>query len=143
VTITKNGFLFVPALRLAFGYWVTDRVALAATMRLQFVAGSGTFSRFILGARLEYLLTDPDAREGFRGSIVAGLGFGQIQLRPTQPRGTDAPFLVSGPLDIALGAGLGYRFTPSLGIKFTPEIHVLAPSVLFAADITVGLEAAF
>jgi hypothetical protein len=144
VRVKSPGFVPNLALRAAIGHFVTPRISLAALMRFQFSAGQGTLSHMLLGARVEYLLSQPKAK-GLMLSAFAGGSFGQIQAQPPAPDNSKhAPFVVSGLLGAHVGMNLRYRLSPSFGLFASPEIDVQLPTFLANVDLTLaGVEAAF
>ena len=139
--VVSAGFVPTFAIRLTAGYYFTDRIAAAATIRFQPSAGEGAFSSLLLGARVQYLITDPVV-EGFTAAAYLGTAFGQIQLQPDQGAGVEGPFVISGLQSIQVGSALSYRFAEMVGVHVTPEVHVLFPTFLFAIELTLGLELA-
>ncbi len=145
VRINSAGFAPTLAFRLSLGYYVTERIAIAASARIQFESGEGSLAMLFIGGRLQYLITEPSAL-GLNASVFAGGGGGQIQPRPAQTavRGEDrTPFVVSGLAGVQVGANIGYRFVRNFGIRVTPELHFMFPSFLFNIDLTAGVELAF
>jgi hypothetical protein len=149
VAVKTTGFVAVPILNVAAGYYVTPRIALALTGRFQLSRGDGPLAGIMLGARGEYLFTTPTER-GLRISGLAGLAIGQMQARPPPPDSTkkQGPFATNagaggGGAAFQLGARAGYRFIPNFGVTFTPMMNFGIPSFLFGLDLPVGVELAF
>jgi hypothetical protein len=144
VRVKSPGFVTGFALRSAIGYFVSERISLALLMRLQFSAGEGTFSNMLLGARAEYMFSDPKPK-GFFASMYLGGTFGQIQAKPPATGNTDeAPFIKSGLQGGHLGANLRYRVHKNFGFYVAPELDMQFPTFLWNIDLTLaGLEAAF
>jgi hypothetical protein len=131
-------------MRLAVGHFITPQVALAAILRFQFKAGEGTLPNMLIGARGEYMLTEPKAK-GLMISAFAGATFGEIQAQPPADSSTEgAPFVRSGLFGLHAGATFRYRFTHNFGLFIAPELDLQLPTVLLNLDLTLaGLEAAF
>jgi len=143
VRMKSTGFVPQVALRANVGYFITDRFAASGLFRFQFSSGEGTLAGILLGARAEYLLTDPRPK-GFTVSGFGGLTVGQIQSQPpADGSGDDAPYVVTGPLGLHVGSTLRYRFVPNFGVFGAPEFDVQLPAFLFHIDATLGVEAAF
>ena len=70
----------------------------------------------LLGARGEYLLTEPK----MKALVISGFGgftFGEIQAQPPAEGTTKgAPYVKSGLMGLHLGANFRYRFTPQLRV---------------------------
>lgn len=143
VRMKSAGFVPQVALRANVGYFITERFAASALFRFQFSSGEGTLAGVLLGARAEYLLTDPRPK----GLLISGFGgftVGQIQSQPPAVGDSDgAPFVVTGPLGVHVGSTIRYRIIPSFGLFGAPEIDVQLPAFLFHVDATLGIEAAF
>lgn len=85
VRVQQPGFSSIGGLRFAFGYWITPRIGASMEWRVQTHAGNGTFSRVMGSLRVHYRIT-AERNTGLRVDAFAGVGFGQIQLRPNQGR---------------------------------------------------------
>lgn len=149
VAVDPPGAVWVPLIDFAAGYYVTPRVALALTGRLQLKRGAGPLAGVLLGARGEYLLTQP-VEKGLAISLLAGFSVGQMQARPPPKPGKkeSGPFatnaLVGGVGSvISLGGKLAYRFHPNVGIVLTPAFQFGLPKFLFAFDASIGPQVAF
>lgn len=143
VRMKSPGFVPQVALRLNVGYFITPRIAASAILRFQFSSGEGTLAGILLGARGEYLLTEPKSK-GLMLSPFVGATIGQIQAQPPADGNTDdAPYAVSGPIGVNLGGTVRYRFMPNFGVFGSPEIDVQIPDLLFHLDLTIGAEGAF
>jgi hypothetical protein len=143
VRMRSTGFVPQAALRAALGYFLTPRIAASALFRFQFSAGEGTLAGILVGARGEYLLTEPRAT-GLMASAFFGATFGQIQAQPPADGSTDeAPFVVTGPIGVHVGSTVRYRFMPNFGLFVAPELDLQVPAVMFHIDATLGAEAAF
>lgn len=125
------------SLRGTLGYYITDRLAVAGTARFQFDTGPGDLANILLGLRVQYKFTTPHTL-GFSADAFVGTSVGQIQPKLDQ-QGDFAPHIRSGLNGVQVGSVLGYRLNPYLSITATPEIHVLFPTSLVAADVTLGL----
>jgi hypothetical protein len=149
VAVSPGGFVAVPIVNVAAGYFVTPQLALALTGRFQLAKGEGPLAGTLLGLRAEYLISQP-AETGLRGGLIAGFSIGQMQARPS-PKGNEesqGPFATNAGVDkigvaVTVGARLSYRFIPNLGINITPALNFGLPNFLFALDATGGLELAF
>lgn len=149
VAVDPGGFVAVPLIYVAAGYYVTPRVAVAVTGRFQLARGRGPLAGTLLGLRGEYLLTQP-AEKGFRAGLLAGFSVGQMQARPKarDPNASEGPYATNANIDklgaaIHVGGKVGYRFLPNLGLNLTPTLGFGLPNLLFAIDVTGGLELAF
>ena len=152
VAVKPGGFVAVPVLNLAAGYYLAPRFALALTGRIQFARGQGVLAGVLIGARGEFLLTQP-VETGFRMSLVGGVSMGQMQARPPAEGTRRGPFATNaslGPDGIAkagaavtAGVRTTYRFMPSLGFSFMPALHVGLPNTLWDLDVIAGAELAF
>lgn len=137
VRLEQPGFLPAIGLRFTVGGWIIPRFGVAGTFRFQFDAGKGTLSNMMLGLRAMVQVTDPVA-EGFHADVHLGTSYGQIQLRPPQGEGVNEPYLISGLNGVQIGGTVGYRVARNFGIHFTPEVHLLFPTFLFAFDLNIG-----
>jgi hypothetical protein len=142
VRMKSTGFVPQVALRANVGYFITERFAASGLFRFQFSSGEGTLAGILLGARGEYLLTEPRAK-GFTISGFGGLTVGQIQSQPPATSGDEAPFVVTGPIGVHAGSTLRYRFVPNFGLFGAPELDLQLPALLIHLDATLGVEAAF
>ncbi len=138
VYVKGAGFVPTLALRLTAGYYLLDRLAVALTLRFQPSSGAGSLSHYLVGARVQYLVTDP-VEEGFSVAPFLGTGFGQV--RPQVDR--NGPHALSGRNSVSLGSVVGYRFAPNVGVVVAPEAMLLFPNVMFNVDVTASLEIAF
>ncbi len=138
VRLEQPGFLPAIGLRFTVGGWIIPRFGIAGTFRFQFNAGKGTLSNMMLGLRAMVQVTDPVA-EGFHADVHLGTSYGQIQLRPPQGQGVNEPYLISGLNSVQIGGTMGYRVARNFGIHFTPEVHLLFPTFLFAFDLNIGV----
>jgi hypothetical protein len=141
VQVATPGFVPTVALRATVGYYLTERFALAATLRYQFNAGESSMANMLIGVRGQFLFTEPVA-EGLHLAGFIGTSYGQIQLQVEQPQ-PPAPYILSGLNGVQLGTVLGYRFSRNLGVVVTPELHILFPTFMIGIDFTAGLEVAF
>jgi len=141
VRLESGGLLPALALRLTLGYWVIPRLAIAGTVRYQFDAGQGSLANILLGLRAQYRFTEPTAT-GLDASAFIGTSYGQIQLKPPQ-NGDEEPYIISGLNGVQLGGVISYRFVKNFGLQFTPEVHLLFPTLLVVIDLTAGVEIAF
>jgi hypothetical protein len=149
VAVDPGGFVAVPLIYVAAGYYVTPRVAVAVTGRFQLARGEGPLAGTLLGLRGEYLLTQP-VEKGFRAGLLAGFSVGQMQARPKarDPNASEGPFATNANIDgigaaIHVGSKLSYRFIPNLGVNLTPTLAFGLPNLLFAIDVAGGVELAF
>jgi hypothetical protein len=143
VRMRSTGFVPQAALRANIGYFVTPRIAASALLRFQLSSGQGTLAGILLGARGEYLLTEPRAK-GLMASAFVGVTFGQIQAQPPADGSTEeAPFVKTGPLGVHVGSTVRYRFMPNFGLFVAPELDVQLPAVMLHLDATLGAEGAF
>jgi hypothetical protein len=142
--INQPGMVFLPAFRVAVGYFVLPRLSLAGIFRFQFEAGQGTLANMLLGGRVEYLFYGGETARGLAISGFLGASAGQIQAKPpleTQESGL-APFIISGMLGAHIGATVRYRFHKFAGVFFSPEFDFQFPAIMFSGDFTIGAELA-
>lgn len=148
VAVRKGGLIGVPLLNIAIGYYVTPRLALALTGRIQIGAGEGPLAGILIGGRGEYLLSKPSDR-GLRFGLLGGFGIGTMQARPTSDNVVrKGPYATNGDIGgvgfvVNLGVRAGYRLTKNFGLNFTPAMNFGFPNFLFALDLTAGVELAF
>jgi hypothetical protein len=144
VRVKNPGFVPNLALRAAVGHFITQDIGLSAIFRFQFSSGKGTLAGMLIGARGEYMLTEPKSK-GLMLSAYAGATFGQIQGKPSAEGDTaGSPFAKSGLMGAHVGGNIRYRFAPNYGVYAAPEIDVQFPSFMLNFDLTLaGLEAAF
>jgi hypothetical protein len=138
VNITSTGFTPTIAVRVTAGYYVIERLAIAAGIRLQPSAGKGSLSNLFIFGRLQYLLTPPVAM-GVHAAVYLGTGVGQIQPKPDLMGGSGDRYIISGLNSVFVGASIGYRFTPNVGVFIEPEVDVLFPTTLLNIDISAGI----
>ena len=149
VAVDPGGFVAVPLIHIAAGYFLTPKLAVAVTGRFQLARGEGPLAGTLLGVRADYLVTQP-VETGFRAALLAGISIGQMQARPAPkdegkaqgPYATNASVGSIGAA-LTLGTKLSYRFIPNLGINITPGLTFGFPQFLFALDASAGLELAF
>jgi hypothetical protein len=144
VRVAKGGVVPNLALRLNPGYFLTKSFALSLPIRIQFNAGQGSMSHFLIGLRGEFLLNKIDKATGLPVSLFFGVAYGQIQAKPPpkDPK-RPAPFAISGPLGLNTGVNVRIRVHRNFGLIFTPEVDVMLPNLLLNFDLAGGLEAAF
>ena len=152
VAVKPGGFVAVPVINLAAGYYIVPRFAVALTGRIQFARGQGVLAGVLLGGRGELVLTQP-VETGFRMSLVGGLSVGQMQARPPSDGTRRGPFATNaslGPQGVAqIGAAVTagvrttYRFMPGLGFSFMPALHGGLPNAVWDLDVIAGAEVAF
>lgn len=142
VRLENAGLVPTFGLRLAVGYYVLPRLALALFARWQPNAGEGTLAGLLLGGRVQYEFTRP-APTGLHWSGFLGTSAGQIQPQPPQNGLAEEPFIRSGLNGIQIGSVVGYRFVKNLGVVIVPEVMFQFPEFLFNIDISAGLEVAF
>lgn len=144
VRVKSAGFVPGIALRSAIGYFVTEKISVAAILRIQFSSGNGSLAGMLLGARGEYMLTPPRAK-GLMISPFLGLTLGQIQAQPgTDGNTSGAPYVKSGMMGAHVGLNFRYRFSRHFGLFAAPEIDAQFPTFLMNIDLTfAGIEGAF
>jgi hypothetical protein len=147
VAVKQPGFVAVPLISFAAGYYLTPKVALALIGRIQLQRGEGPLAGIGVGARVEYQMTKPAAK-GFHAGFLAGVGLGTIQARPGTESQRKGPYATSaqqggvGAL-IHLGFRVGYRFHRYFGLQATPMLSMGIPTFLPSLDISAGPEIAF
>jgi hypothetical protein len=141
VRIKQPGFVPTFALRFTLGYYLTERIAAAVSVRFQPSSGQGDLANLLIGARGQFLVTEP-AAQGLNAAIHLGTSVGQIQPQPPQA-GASGPFVISGLNGIQAGGTIGYRFSNNAGLFVTPELNILLPTFLLDIDLSAGLELAF
>jgi hypothetical protein len=142
VRMKSQGFVPQVALRANVGYFITPRFAASGLFRFQFASGEGTLAGILLGARAEYLFSEPRAT-GLLLSGFGGLTFGQIQAQPPSDDSDNAPYAVTGPLGVHVGSTIRYRIVPNFGLFAAPEIDLQMIAWMVHIDGTLGVEAAF
>lgn len=143
VRVKSPGFVFQPALRANFGYFITDSFSVSGIWRLQLASGYGTLANMLFGVRTELLFSDP-VTTGFMSSGYLGFTVGQIQAQaPVDGDASQAPWIISGMQGAHVGFNFRYRIVPNFGIVMSPEVDVQFPSFLLNADVTLGPEVAF
>ncbi len=142
--INAPGLVFLPAFRVAVGYFVLPRLSLAGIFRFQFEAGQGALANMLLGGRVEYLFYGGETAKGLAISGFLGATAGQIQAKPplTETQGGLAPFIISGMLGAHIGATVRYRLHKFAGVFFSPEFDFQFPAVMMNVDLTIGAELA-
>lgn len=147
VAVKKPGFVAVPILTFAAGYYLTPKVALALTGRFQLQRGEGPLAGMGIGARVEYQFTKPKAK-GFHAGFLGGASLGTIQARPGTESQRKGPFATSAQRNgvgvlAQIGFRLGYRFSRNFGLQALPQVSMGLPVFLPSIDLTAGLQAAF
>jgi hypothetical protein len=146
LAVNTPGFVAVPALHFAAGYYLTPRINVALTGRFQLSRGRGTLAGIGLGGRGEYLLFKPKPT-GLRTGVFVGAMLGSVQARPGGS-GKNGPFATSSNPDgigvlVQGGLRVNYHFTKNVGLVVTPALVLALPNTLFNVDIAAGLELAF
>jgi hypothetical protein len=144
VRVETPGIVNNLALRLNPGYFLSDTFALSLPIRFQFNAGQGSFSHLLIGVRGELLFSEMKTATGFPISWFFGATYGQIQAKPP-PKAADraAPYVTSGPFGLHTGVNVRFRVHRNFGFIVAPELDFQLPAVLFNADLSGGVEAAF
>jgi outer membrane protein OmpA-like peptidoglycan-associated protein len=140
VRVTSGLFVFAPGLHIGVGAWVTERIGVSVRARIAFGDGGGTLSFMQLGLRGHFRLVVPKP-DGLHISLFLGGGVGQIQVRPKQV-GADRPWARTGIGGVELGANVGYRFHPNVGIFVQPGVYALFPDFSLGLQATVGVDIA-
>jgi hypothetical protein len=143
VTVKTPGMIAVPMLNIAAGYFVTPKLGIGLMARIQLDSGEGILAGTVIGARLEYLLTQPKLK-GLHAGVVLGVGVGSIQAKPPSEGKMEKPYASSSsPNNVGLGVTvnvrLGYRFNRYIGLQVFPGVSVGIPNVLIGLDVTGGL----
>lgn len=99
VRVVKSGFVSTGGIRFTFGYWITPRIGASMEWRVQTHAGIGTWGRIMASARVHYRIVDPGLT-GLGIDAFAGVGFGQIQLRPDQGTYRGPSLCVTGSVQV-------------------------------------------
>jgi hypothetical protein len=144
VRVETPGIVNNLALRLNPGYFLSKTFALSLPIRFQFNAGEGSFSHMLIGLRGELLFSPLTTATGFPISWFFGATYGQIQAKPP-PKDTAraAPYVTSGPFGLHTGVNVRFRVHRNFGFIVSPELDFQLPAVLFSADLSGGVEAAF
>ncbi|MCB9661497.1 MAG: OmpA family protein [Polyangiales bacterium] len=147
VRVTSGLFVFAPGLHVGAGLWLTERIGLSVRARIGFGNGGGTLAFVQVGLRAHFRLVVPKP-DGFHLSLFLGGGVGQIQVRPKQEPtmsggSIQRPWAQTGIAGAELGANIGYRFTPNVGIIVQPGVYALFPDFSLGLQATVGLDLAF
>jgi hypothetical protein len=143
VAVDSKGFVPVLILNIAAGYYVTPKLGVGLTARIQMDSGEGILPGILLGARLEYLFTDPKPKGLHIGGLL-GVGLGSIQAKPPTEKKTETPYATSsikGAVGVGINLGLrvGYRFNRYIGLQALPGVTMGLPRFLVALDITAGV----
>lgn len=141
VRVTSGLFVFAPGIHVGVGAWLTERIGLSLRARIGFGNGGGTLAFVQVGLRAHFRLVVPKP-DGLHVSLFLGGGVGQVQVRPKQI-GADRPWARTGLGGVELGANIGYRFTPNVGIFVQPGAYALFPDFSLGLQATVGLDLAF
>ena len=136
-SLVHAGVAGTAAIDFALGVNITPRIALALTLRVDPTTGDGMLANLLAGLQTEIGLLTPRPT-GFWLSAAAGLGVGQIQVKP--PSNPGASWVGSGLLNARAGLMLGYRFLPRLGVVVSPTLHCLFPDMLWALESNLNLE---
>lgn len=154
VRVTSNGFVPSYQLDIEIGGYFTDRVGVAAGVRVNVQAGLGTLSRVMFNVRGQLQLTQPSFT-GLNVALHAGVGIGQIQLQPTQrsnPATPDVrvkePWIQTGLLAVSAGLTTSFRIVNGFGLYLEPEFVVLLPmgagnKTSWGLDLAMGVEISF
>lgn len=143
VRVSQSGMLPVVGGRLMIGYWLSNRVAIAAGARVGPGGGSSTLSFGMVQFQVRTLLTNPtDTRFGV--ALLVGMSTGQVQVRPQQVgAGVQRPWAQVGLGSAQLGVVVSYRFLNHLGFFTSLDGSVFFRRVNVGADFTLGLELAY
>ncbi len=141
VRVATPGFVPAFAMRIAAGYYVLPRLALALTARIAFSSGVGSLANMVLGARAQYALVEPKST-GLTFDAFVGGGYGQIQISPSG-NGDPAPWIISGLGSVSGGGVIGYRIVRNFGIQASVEAVFMVPTFLFNIDTTLGVALTF
>ena len=141
VRVTEGAFVFSPAIHLALGAYFTDMLGVSLRLRMGFNFDGGIFDFLQVGLRfhLRFIVPRPT---GFHMGAFLGASYGQVQVKPQQV-GADDIWAQTGNIGIDLGANLGYRFLPNVGIFVQPGVYVLLPEVSIGLQATIGIDLAF
>jgi hypothetical protein len=148
VAVKKPGFVAVPIITFAVGYYVTPKIGLSLTGRFQLQRGEGPMAGMAVGGRFEYQMTKPEAK-GFHAGFLAGASVGTIQARPGTESTRKGPYATSAAYSTGVGAlahigfRIGYRFSRYFGVQAAPQVSLGFPSFLPSLDLSAGLEGAF
>jgi hypothetical protein len=132
-------------IRAEIGYFVADWFGISAFARIQPLSGYGVLSFMLVGARLHFRLLDVSTPEFLPSPFVQlhlGGSVGQIQVQVPN-NGPQAPWGTSGLGGAHVGATVGYRFSPNVGIFFEPDFMFQFPGFLFNIDVHAGFEFGF
>jgi hypothetical protein len=143
VTVDKPGMVPVMMLNVALGYYVTPRLGIGLSARIQFDRGEGILAGTLLGARLEYQLTQPKPK-GLHIGAALGVGLGSVQAKPPTEKSNVTPYATSTPdksvgVGVNVGLRVGYRFNRYIGLQIFPGVTVGLPRLLLALDASGGI----
>jgi hypothetical protein len=138
VPVKSKGVRFTPGIDIQAGAYLTERLALAAVLRIAPDAGYGTLNHTLFGPQLEYAFVAPASR-GFWLNGGFGFAFGRIQI-DLDKDSTSNPYASSGPYEAHALVALGYRFVPNFGMYATSTLRVLFPDTLWLLEPTLGVE---
>lgn len=147
VRVTENGSAFAWGLHLGAGMWLTERIGLGLNVRLAPQSGGGTLSHAQMGLRLQYRIIVPRPTGLWLSAHIGG-SVGQVQVRPKQEPTTPGgaitrPWAQTGLGGVQVGGTVGYHFSRSVGVFFTPEFYALFPASSLGGNFIVGMDFAF
>jgi hypothetical protein len=143
--VRDSGLVANFQIRAEVGYFVLDWFGISLFARFQPISGFGPLSLMLIGARLHFRLLDVSTPEFIPRPFVhlhVGGSAGQIQVQVPN-NGPQAPWGTSGLGGAHVGATVGYRFTPNVGIFFEPDVMFQFPNFLFNIDLHAGVEFGF
>jgi hypothetical protein len=144
VRVADEGFVPVPAVRLAFGAWLLPKLAVAFAYQWYFtIDPERFFGAQLLGVEARYLLAGR-REQGFGLLAVASLSVGRQETPVPNPKPGAAPVNgLAGPLGASIGPAFRYGFTRELALIGSPALGGRFPESQVTIDFSVATELSF
>lgn len=144
VRVADEGFIPVPAVRLAFGVWLLPKVAVAFAYQWYLTIDPERFlGAQLLSVEARYLLAGR-REQGFGFMAVASLSVGREETPVPNPKPGAAPVNgLAGPLGGSLGAVFRYGFTHEVALIGSPALGARFPESQVTVDLSVATELSF
>jgi hypothetical protein len=140
--VDESGMEFVPALRLAFGLWMTPKLAVALAYQLHFLISPGrSFGNQSIALEARHLLAGR-RDEGLSLSTLVGLSVGRHET-PVWSENRKTVNALSGPLGVSTGLPLRFAFSPAWALVFTPRIGARFPASQLELALALNAERSF
>ena len=136
--VEEPGLVFVPALRLAVGAWLTPELALALAYQLHFGVEPESFlGNQSIGAHGEYLLSG--AHDGFAVSLLGAIHAGPSET-PVESPGAETINVLSGPLGLRVGVAFRSALGTDLGLVLSPALMLRFPETQWGIGLSATAE---